>query len=60
MSDNEEIETEEGATKVPVPAVAPTTAVQRESDRAMRPGFRNPPNARSKAQKTAKKGKNKK
>ncbi len=46
---------------VPPPAapLAPTTMLQNPTDRAVRPGFRSPPNAGSKAQK-AQKGKGKK
>jgi hypothetical protein len=39
--------------------VAPTDPLRRASDQAARPGFRSPPNARSKAQKAGKKGKKK-
>lgn len=34
--------------------VAPTGILQKETDRAPRPGFRAPPNAKSKAQKAGK------
>lgn len=33
----------------------PPSPLQKETDRVARPGFRNPPNAKTKAQKSAKK-----
>ena len=35
----------------PAPAIAPAGPLQRDTDRASRPGFRSPPNQKSKAQK---------
>lgn len=35
--------------------VAPPSVLQRDSDRVARPGFRNPPNSKSKAQKSGRK-----
>lgn len=46
-------ETEPETTPAPKPPVAPSGVLQRESDRAARPGFRSPPNQKSKAQKGA-------
>jgi len=40
----------------PASSTAPPDVLQKESDRAQRPGFRSPPNTKSKAQKAAKKG----
>lgn len=37
----------------PAPAVAPPGILSRDSDRATRPGFRSPPNQKSKAQKSS-------
>lgn len=45
-------------TSAPAPSLAPPTVLnllQKESDRAVRPGFRSPANAKSKASKANKK-----
>lgn len=47
------------APAAPAPSIAPGSALQRDTDRVARPGFRNPPNKGSKAQK-ADSGKKKK
>lgn len=36
----------------PAPAIAPPGILSRDTDRAARPGFRSPPNQKSKAQKS--------
>lgn len=38
-------------------SLAPTSILQKESDRAARPGFRSPANSKTKAQQKASKGK---
>jgi hypothetical protein len=55
-------ETEPAATDVPTPprprsSVVPPGVLQKETDRPTRPGFREPANKKSKAQKSAKKNK---
>ena len=55
MSDESDEKKAEGSDKVTGRAVAPPTILQRPSDQALRPGFRNPANTRSKAQRSAKK-----
>lgn len=58
-TDEKTAEVEEGAgSKTPAStAVAPRGVLTRPTDLASRPGFRSPPNAKSKAQKNQKKGK---
>jgi hypothetical protein len=41
-------------TTAPRPPTAPPSVLQKESDQAARPGFRSPPNKKSKAQKKKK------
>lgn len=48
---------EEVPAKSERPDVRPVKKDTRDSDKALRPGFRNPPNSRSKAQKGRKKKK---
>lgn len=57
-TDEKTAEMEEGGSKTPAStAVAPRGVLTRPTDLASRPGFRSPPNAKSKAQKSQKKGK---
>ncbi len=57
MPDENNAPTTEATTEKPADKAAPSTRVappsllQHDSDRVARPGFRNPPNAKSKAQK---------
>ena len=52
-----EPETKSEKPAAPKGGIAPTGILQKETDRAARPGFRSPANAKSKAQKAGKKDK---
>lgn len=52
-----EPETKSEKPAAPPRGIAPTGILQKETDRAARPGFRSPANAKSKAQKAGKKDK---